>query len=283
MIRRDHGFIIGAAVCAVGLLVAVPTYAVPAINTPTADPDGHLDIEGTHGIHRPHTSEIVFRQFVRGTGGGLVPDGTTDPGGDGATILGYVFPTTLTPSDVGFEGATGIVALALTAHPDFDDTPLFDENNDGDFANDGGLYHSHWVVLVADTNVHDSFFVEQFDVDQNGDPVDPSVMLPATHPGLPMFIDSPNFFVEQNGSSISVRVPVAGVNGQTTFNFDAVTAYMEVHNDGAPLLGVYAVYDVFSGDLSLPFQVQTVPEPVTAALSLMSLGVLGMATRRRMA
>jgi hypothetical protein len=41
---------------------------------------------------------------------------------------------------------SGILALAVTAHPDFDDTPLFDENADGDPANDGKSWHSHWVV-----------------------------------------------------------------------------------------------------------------------------------------
>ncbi len=46
-------------------------------------------------------------------------------------------PTTLDSSVIGFDGKKGIVALALTAHPDFDDTPLYDENNDGNLANDG--------------------------------------------------------------------------------------------------------------------------------------------------
>ena len=33
---------------------------------------------------------------------------------------------------VGFDRGAGILALAVTAHPDFDDTPLFDENGDGE-------------------------------------------------------------------------------------------------------------------------------------------------------
>jgi len=77
-------------------------------------------------------------------------------------------------------------------------------------------------------------------------------------------------------------VPVASVNGQTSFNFDAVTVYMEVHTVDGPLLGVYAAYDALGG-LTLPFRVQTVPEPITATLGLMGLGVLGLATRRRVA
>lgn len=35
-------------------------------------------------------------------------------------------------STVGFDADAGILALAVTAHPDFDNTPLFDENGDGD-------------------------------------------------------------------------------------------------------------------------------------------------------
>ncbi len=57
------------------------------------------------------------------------------------------FPTSLQPKDVGFGAVEGIVALALTSHPDFDDTPLWDENNDQKFDNDGIVWHPHWVVL----------------------------------------------------------------------------------------------------------------------------------------
>ena len=273
-VRRQWmcALLMGVAVAVMGSSVL----AVPSIHPHTEDPDGHLDIEDTTAIHHPTAGTLVFTQHVAGTGGGLVPDEFGPL--DGAPVLGYVFPTTLALEDVGFGGVAGIVALVLTSHPDFDDTPLVDESGDGLKDNDGGLYHSHWVVLVQDTDVHDSFFVAPFDN------TDPDHIVPVTHPGLPIFIDSPNYFVEKNGSSISVQVPVAGVNGQKNFNFDAVTAYMEVHTaDGEPLLGVYHVYDVFSGDLSLPFQVQTIPEPITATLGLMGLGVLGLATRRRSA
>ncbi len=62
----------------------------------------------------------------------------------------HVWPTKLDPSVVGFACGSGILALAITAHPDFDDTPLFDENGDGDPNNDGADWHSHWAVLVED-------------------------------------------------------------------------------------------------------------------------------------
>jgi hypothetical protein len=38
----------------------------------------------------------------------------------------------MTTNGVGLKGATRILALAATSHPDFDDTLLYDENNDGD-------------------------------------------------------------------------------------------------------------------------------------------------------
>src|SRR5689334_8877469 len=41
----------------------------------------------------------------------------------GAKVFSYVWPTSLNPSEVGFEKDTGILAFAVTAHPDFDDTP----------------------------------------------------------------------------------------------------------------------------------------------------------------
>ena len=36
-------------------------------------------------------------------------------------------------------------------YPDFDDTPLWDENADRNYADDGIIWHPHWVVLNEDT------------------------------------------------------------------------------------------------------------------------------------
>lgn len=90
----------------------------------------------------------TFIMEVAGTAGTVVPE----PVGqlEGAKAEAYVWPTSLDPATVGFEANSGILALAITAHPDFDDTPLFDENADGDPANDGAGWHSHWVVLTED-------------------------------------------------------------------------------------------------------------------------------------
>jgi hypothetical protein len=54
-----------------------------------------------------------------------------------------------------------------------------------------------------------------------------------------------------------VLVPAQRVRGRLDFAFDAVTAYLQVNlgDDTRPRLGVYEVYDVLSGDLSLPYTV----------------------------
>ncbi|WP_199185087.1 hypothetical protein [Aquimarina sp. I32.4] len=78
-------------------------------------------------------------------------------------VLGYVFPTNLKSTDVGFSKTEGIVALALTSHPDFDDTPLWDEDFNFNYANDGIIWHPHWVVLIKDKRVSGGLSVKTFD------------------------------------------------------------------------------------------------------------------------
>jgi len=95
---------------------------------------------------------------------------------------------------------------------------------------------------------------------------DKSVQLPSTNPGMPMYMDSPGFYVVTAGNSIKVIVPDYRISNRTGFSFDAVTCFMEVntgegggHGGGdraKPMLGVYKVYSVASGDLSLPYKVK---------------------------
>ncbi len=164
----------------------------------------------------------------------------------------YVFPTTLSSADIGFGDAVGTVALAVTSHPDFDDTPLWDENNDADYVNDGVVWHPHWVLLAADGRVPGGLSVVEFDAD------DETVVMPPTNPGMAIYLDSPGFAVVSDGRTLRVLVPAQRVGYQTDFSFDAVTAYMEVNTSDTarPTLGVYEVYSVRSGDLSLPYRVQ---------------------------
>ncbi|HYO80277.1 MAG TPA: hypothetical protein VES20_02665 [Bryobacteraceae bacterium] len=205
--------------------------------------------------YRSDLDLLVFEQKVEGSAGGTLPR----PRGelDGAPVLGYVFPTTLKSEDVGFSPAEGVVALAVTSHPDFDDSPLWDENGDGDTRNDGLTWHTHWVVLVKDTRVPGGLSVKEFRKAE-------AVVLPPTAPDMPMFMDSPGYSLVTRGDTLRVLLPAQRVRNKTEFRFDAVTAYMEVasgkggghsHKDSKPMLGVYGVYSVLSGDLSLPYQV----------------------------
>lgn len=168
----------------------------------------------------------------------------------GAQVYSYVWPTTLNSADIGFDKDKGIVALAITSHPDFDDTPKEDENKDGNFKNDGGVWHSHWVVLVKDKQCSGGLKVR--DISKGATP-----KVPITWPNLPIYIDSPGYPLTFSKSALRVEVPKGTVSNKANFKFDAVTAVLQVnasiHN---PLLCVTDVKDIASGDLSLPGKVQ---------------------------
>lgn len=192
--------------------------------------------------------QLLFTMTVEGEAGKTKPEAAGQM--NGAPVLGYVFPTTLSPADVGFGDVEGILAFAVTSHPDFDDTPLWDENGDHNYENDGKCYHTHWVVLVKDDRVDGGLSVKEFKKE------DQSVVMPPTNPGMPMYLDSPGFSAVFRANTLKVAVPAQRVNNKTQFNYDGVAAYMEVSTEaGQPMLGVYAVYEVLSGDLSLPYTV----------------------------
>jgi hypothetical protein len=112
----------------------------------------------------------------------------------------------------------GALALTVTAHPDFDDTPLWDDNRDGDYNNDGRLWHAHWVEVGPDERVPSKLAV----------------------------------FAVAKELATEVLPPA-----EPTFKFDAVTAYLQVKasDPQRPMLGVSDVYVILSGDISLPFSV----------------------------
>lgn len=209
-----------------------------------------FNILGVNVNHEQDLGVMVWEISVHGTAGNTTP---TKAGQlDGAPVLGYVFPTNLNPTDVGFDQTGGIVALALTSHPDFDDTPLWDENNDQIYNNDGVVWHPHWVILHEDKRVAGGLSVKQFKK------ADKTVVLPPTHPGMPMYMDSPGYSVTTKSNTIKVVVPDYRMNNKTDFNYDGVTAFMQVNTskENLPMLGVYKVYSVASGDLSLPYSVK---------------------------
>ncbi|WP_425077062.1 hypothetical protein [Psychroserpens sp. S379A] len=200
--------------------------------------------------HQNDLGITVWEISVNGIAGRTVPSKIGKL--DGAEVLGYVFPTSLKSTDVGFNQTEGIVALALTSHPDFDDTPLWDENSDQVYDNDGVVWHPHWVILHKDDRVAGGLSVKQFKK------ADDTVVLPPTNPGMPMYMDSPGYPVMTSTNTIKVIVPDYRINNRTDFNYDGVSAFMKVNtsNNELPMLGVYDVFSVASENLSLPYKVK---------------------------
>lgn len=209
-----------------------------------------FNIKDVSVTHHPDLGLTVWEIVVNGKAGETTPEKVGQL--DGAQVLGYVFPTSLKPIDVGFSQTEGIVALALTSHPDFDDTPLWDENSDTIYDNDGVVWHPHWVVLNEDKRVAGGLSVKQFKKN------DDTVVLPPTNPGMPMYMDSPGYPVTANNHSIKVVIPDYRINHKLDFNYDGVTAFMKVNTSdkNLPMLGVYDVFNVASGNLSLPYKVK---------------------------
>ena len=230
------------------LLATVGRHGVASAEVRPVQMTPDLDIEDALVEYRSDLDLVVFELKVAGQAGATRPR----PAGQrhGAPVLAYVFPTTLKPEQVGFAPAEGTLALVATSHPDFDDTPLWDEDGDGDpkDLDDGMIFHCHWVVLVPDERVPGGLAVKPV-VDS-----DPEAVLPPTHPGMPIYLDSPGFSVVLRGDTLRVPVPAWRIRDLTSFRYDAVTAYLEVNleDTARPTLGVYEVYEVLSGDLSLP-------------------------------
>ena len=191
---------------------------------------------------------LEFAMIVRGDLGATTPAVTGELAG--SEVYAYVWPTSMAPADVGFEPADGILAFVVTSHPDFDDTPLFDENADGDPANDGREWHSHWVVLVEDAACG-ADGLKVMDIPEGAEPA-----MPGTWPGLPLMLDSPGYVPEIGDEDIRIRVPADKLGDVSGAAYDGVTSALQINTDvRAPLLCVSYVFDVASGDLSLPGRV----------------------------
>lgn len=213
----------------------------------TAAPDKAVsaDFDIVHARIATRGNIATFHMAVSGKAGRTRPT----PSGKlaGSDVFSYVWPTSIDPYEVGFERGAGILALAVTAHPDFDDTPLFDENGDGDPGNDGNLWHSHWVVLAKNPACGDDALAV-VDIPKGTRP-----RLPKTWPGLPILIDSPGWSPILDGEVVEVRVPFDDIAVVESAHFDGVTAGLRVNASvHAPLLCVVNVFKVTSGDLSLP-------------------------------
>lgn len=190
-------------------------------------------------------NRLVFTEQVSGAAGSVRPGRTGKFAG--SEVLSYVWPVSLDPSSVGFTSGSGVLALAATSHPDFDDTPRYDENHNGRADDDGGRWHTHWVVLVPDTTRGDGALkVRDIAAGEQPD-------LPDTWPGVPLYLDSPAYPTVLLGHTVLVTVPLADVGFPATFRYDGVTAALRINADlHDPLLRVENVFDVASDGLSLP-------------------------------
>lgn len=217
--------------------------------------DGGIQAEASESVAAPFDivhakvstegNVATFHMAVSGDAGSSRPTPSGKLAGSG--VFSYVWPTSIDPFEVGFERGAGILALAVTAHPDFDDTPLFDENRDGAFDNDGNVWHSHWVVLGQDDACGEGA-LKVIDIPEGTKP-----RLPKTWPGLPILIDSPGWDPSISGETVEVRVPFDDIAVVNDASFDGVTAGLRVHESvHSPLLCVVDAFDIASGDLSLP-------------------------------
>jgi len=240
------------------LVVSLGSGWASGVSAHGADHHAGIAIEPDQAVEAPfdivHTrvstegNTALFHMAVSGQAGTSHPAKSGQLAG--SAVFSYVWPTSLDPSLVGFEPKAGILAFAVTAHPDFDDTPLFDENGDGNLNNDGDLWHSHWVVLQPDAACGKDA-LKVVDIPAGAKP-----RLPKTWPGLPILIDSPGWTPLFEGETVEVRVPFDDIGPVEASAFDGVTAGLRVNASvHSPLLCVANVFKVASGDLSLPGKV----------------------------
>lgn len=185
---------------------------------------------------------VTFRMTLAGKAGAETPAPTGKL--PGAAVHAYAWPTTLDPAVAGFAAKSGILALVVTSHPDFDDTPLYDEDGDGDPGNDGKSWHSHWVVLAKDPACGPAGLKVQ--------DISPGEDLPASAPGLPLALDSPGYTPLFKDNALAVNGTTREPGASVGAGFDAVTARLRVHPEGkTPLLCITEVMDIASGKLDL--------------------------------
>jgi hypothetical protein len=234
----------GALVCAAAL--AAPAVAQDIRSQPHPGVAAPLDI--LRAEIRVEQNWALFRIELRGPAGSTRPArARRDARPEERKIIAYIWPTSIDPGAAGFERASGTLALAVMAHPDFNDTPLFDDN--------GANWHVHWLVLVPD-DACGRGALRVRDIPQPG-PERPRPALPRTWPGLPVLIDSPGYLPRLAGNTIEVRVPFTDLASLRGASFDAFTAELRLAAPGTvPLLCVAPPIMSASGNLSLPGRIQ---------------------------
>lgn len=185
---------------------------------------------------------IVFKVQVRGKAGEIKPKATGKF--SGSAVYSYVWPTSLDSASVGFESGQGILALAVTFHPDFDDAAYGSVNRH--------VWHPHWIVLVPD-DVCGPGALKVRDIPEGTNP-----KVPATWPNIPILIDSPVYPTTLETNTVEVTVPASVIGAGAGMKFDGVTSALKINSNlHAPLLCISDVFDVASGDLSLPGRINS--------------------------
>ena len=114
MLRK---FAAGALVAGMASLWLTAAHAHSIKAEPNEAVQASFDIIETTIVTRGDAA--VFTTRVRGQAGTEKPRATGKF--EGSDVYAYVWPTSLNSGDIGFERDQGIVALAVTFHPDFDD------------------------------------------------------------------------------------------------------------------------------------------------------------------
>lgn len=216
-------------------LTAAAAHSIKA--EPTETVQAPFDIIETTIVTTGETA--VFTTRVRGEAGSETPAATGKF--EGSDVYAYVWPTSLNSAEIGFDKDQGIVALAMTFHPDFDDAAKGGKNRD--------VWHPHWVVLAEDKACGGGLKV--IDIPEGTKP-----KVPETWPGVPLLIDSPEYPTAFKGDAVDVTIPLSLIGGIAGASYDGVTAGLKVNgNLHAPLLCVSNVFKVASSNLSLPGKV----------------------------
>lgn len=227
----------GALIAGTALLWATASLAHDIKSPPSDAVQAPFDIVETRIATKDDTA--IFTTKVRGEAGAEKPTSTGKFEGSG--VYAYVWPTSLDSSEVGFNQSQGIVALAVTYHPDFDDAAKGGQNR--------SVWHPHWVVLAKDAACGGGLKVVDI-------PAGSKPKVPETWPGVPLLIDSPVYPTEFRGDAVKVEIPLKFIPGIANARFDGVTAGLKINgNLHAPLLCVSDVFKIASGDLSLPGKV----------------------------